>query len=76
MKEKTQSSPEVVCFQTPGFETSKSNFEVSKSFRRKISSFSKAASLQREPFHNVLYFQPLPVSCNQERFYDNKYVEF
>ena len=25
--------------------------------------------------HNVLYHQPLPITCNQERFYDDKYFE-
>ena len=23
--------------------------------------------------HNVLYYQPLPITCNQERFYDDNY---
>ena len=43
-------SYEVVCFQTLDFETSKSNFEVSKSNSWKIASFLKATLLQREPF--------------------------
>ena len=25
--------------------------------------------------HNVLYYQPLPITCNQERFYANNYFE-
>ena len=25
--------------------------------------------------HNVLYYQPLPITRNQERFYDNNYFE-
>ena len=23
--------------------------------------------------HNVLYYQPLPITCNSERFYDDNY---
>ena len=41
MEEKTPLSHEVVCFQMLGFETSKSNSEVSKSKSFKITSFSK-----------------------------------
>ena len=26
--------------------------------------------------HNVLYYQPLPITRNQERFYDNNYFEY
>ena len=25
--------------------------------------------------HNVLYYQPLPITRNQERFYDDNYFE-
>ena len=25
--------------------------------------------------HNVLYYQPLPITHNQERFYDNNYFK-
>ena len=25
--------------------------------------------------HKVLYYQPLPITRNQVRFYDNKYIE-
>ena len=25
--------------------------------------------------HNVLYYQPLPITCIEERFYDNNYFE-
>ena len=46
MNEKTPLWHEVVCFQMPGFETSKSNSEVSKSYSWKITSFSKTTLLQ------------------------------
>ena len=26
--------------------------------------------------HNVLYYQPLPITHNQERFYSNNYFEY
>ena len=26
-------------------------------------------------FHNILYYQPLPITCYQERFYAKNYVE-
>ena len=46
MEEKTPLSHEVVCFQMPDFETSKSSYEVSK---------SKTMSIQREPFLTMFY---------------------
>ena len=75
-KEKTPLSHEVMCFQILDFETSRSFSDVSKSNSRKISSFSKTMSLQREPFfHNVLYHQLLPITRYQVRFYANNYFE-
>ena len=55
MKEKKTSSHEVVCFLMLDFETSKPNFEVSKSNLWKITSFSKTTSLQRELFLTMFY---------------------
>ena len=55
MKEKTPFSHEVVCFQFLDFETSKSNFEVSKSNSLKITSLSETMILQREPFYTMFY---------------------
>ena len=57
------------------FETSNSKSEVSKSNSRKITSFLKTTSLQRAPSHNVLYYQPLPITRYQVRFYANNYFE-
>ena len=48
-------SQEVVCFQMLDFETSNSKSEVSKSTPRKITSFSKTTSPQREPFLPMFY---------------------
>ena len=75
MKEKTPLSHEVVCFQMLDFETSNSKSEVSKSNSWKITSFSKTTLLQRETFHNLLNYQPLPITCYRVRFYANNYFE-
>ena len=56
----------VLCFQMLDFETSKSNSEISKSNSWKITSFSKTTLL-----HYVLYYQQLPITCYQVRFYAN-----
>ena len=61
MKEKTPLSHEVVRFFMLDFVISNSKFEVSKS--------EGAVS------HNVLYYQPLPITRNQEKFYDDNYFE-
>ena len=55
MKEKTPLPHKVVCFQMLDFETSKSNFEFSKSNLWKITSFSKSLLLQRELFLTMFY---------------------
>ena len=79
MKEKTPLSHEVACFHVLDFETSNSKLDVSKSISWKITSFSKTMSLQRDPFltiNNVLYHQPLPITCYQVRFYAYNYFEY
>ena len=55
MKEKTQLSHKVVCFQMLGFETSNSKPEVSKSSSWKNTSFFKTTSFQRELFLTMFY---------------------
>ena len=55
VKEKTPLSHEVVCFEMLDFETSTSKSEVSKSNLRKMISFSKTKSLQRELFLTMFY---------------------
>ena len=58
------------------FGTSNSKLEVSKSNSWKITSFSKTAPLQREPFLTIFfYYQPLPTTRYQVRFYANNYFE-
>ena len=65
-----------VLFQMLDFETSKSNSEVSKSNLWKISSFSKNyITSEVAVSRNVLYYQPLPITRNQEMFYANNYFE-
>ena len=73
MKEKTPLSHEVVCFQMLDFETSNSKSEVSKSNSWKITSFSKTS--EGAVSHNVLYYQQLPITRYQVRFYANNYFE-
>ena len=58
------------------FETSNSKLEVSKSnswenyfFLRNFVTSAGAVS------HNVFYYQPLPITHNQERFYADIYFE-
>ena len=76
MKEKTTLSHEVVCVYMVDFETSSSKLEVSKSNSWKITSFSKNhVTSEGAVSHNVLYYQPLPITRNQERFYDDNYFE-
>ena len=76
MKEKTPLSHEVVCFQMLDFETSNFKLDVSKSISLKTTSFSKSTSLlEGAVSHNVLFYQPLPITRNQERFYANNYFE-
>jgi hypothetical protein len=55
------------------FETSNSKLEVSKSNSWKITSFSSFS--EGAVSHNVLYYQSLPSTRNQERFYDDYYFE-
>ena len=55
MKEKKSLFHEVVCVSMVDFETSSSKSEVSKSNSWKITSFSKAMALQREPFLTMFY---------------------
>ena len=75
MKEKTLLSHEVVCFQTLDLETSKFNYEVSKSNLWKMTSLENYVTLEGAVSHNVLYYQPLPVTRYQVRFYANTYFE-
>ena len=73
MKEKTTLSHEVVCFQMQvDFETS-TNSEVSKSNSWKITSFSNTS--EGAVSHNVLTYQPLPITRYQVRFYANNFFE-
>ena len=75
MEGKTHFSHEVVCFEMLDFKTSNSKSEVSKSNSRKINSFTKTTSLQREPFLKEDYtinLSPLLV-LYQVRFYANDY---
>ena len=55
------------------FRVSNSKSEVSKSKSWKITLFSKTS--EGAFFHNVLYYQPLPTTRYQVRFYANNYFE-
>ena len=77
MKEKTPSPHEVACFQMLDFETSKFNSKVSNSNSWKITSFAKTyVTSEGAVFHNVLYYQQLPMNRYQVRFYANTYFYF
>ena len=74
MKEKTH---KVVCLQMLDFETSKSNYEVSKSNSWKITSFLKTMLLQRELFLTLFYtINSSPITRYQVRFYAYNYVKY
>ena len=76
MKEKTPLSHEVVYFQMLDFETSSSELEVLKSNLWKITSFSKNyITSEGAVSHKVLYYEPLPITSYQVRFYANNYFE-
>ena len=65
MEGKTPLSHEAVCFQMLDFGTSKSNFEVSKSYSWKITSFTKTMlgpTSEGAVSHNVLYYQELSIA--------------
>jgi hypothetical protein len=75
MKEKTPLSHEVVCFQMLDIETSNSKSEVSKSKFVENLLLENYITSEGAASHNVLYYQQLPITCNQERFYSNIYFE-
>ena len=68
-------SHEAVCFQMLDFETSNSKLEVSKSSLWIITLEEYSAS-EGAVSHNVLYYQPLPISRYRVRFYANNYFEY
>ena len=58
------------------FETSNSKSEVSKSkIVENYFFFKNYITSEGAVSHNILYYQPLPITRNQVRFYDNKYFE-
>ena len=67
MKEKTPLSHEVVCFQM--LEVSETKFVEYYFFLANYVTSEGAVS------HNVLYYQPLPITRYQVRFYANNYFE-
>ena len=76
MKEKTPLPHQVVCFLMLDFETSSSKSVVSKLNLWKITYFLKNYVTSEEAvYHNVLYYQPLPITRYQVSFYANNYFE-
>ena len=76
MKENTSLSHEVVCFQMLEFETSNSKLEVSKSNFVEYSFFlENYVTSEGAVSHNVLYYQLLPITHYQVRFYADNYFE-
>ena len=56
------------------FETSNSKFQVSK-FMETYFFLENYVTSEGAVSHNVLYYQLLPITHYQERFYDNNYLE-
>ena len=75
MKEKTPLSHEVVCFQMLDFETSNSKLRSRNQIRGKLLLSRKLLTSEGAVSHNVLYYQPLPITRYQVRFYANNYFE-
>ena len=76
VKQKTPLSHEVLFFQMLDFETSKSYSEVLKSNLLRMTSFSKTKiTSEGAVSHNVLYYQPLPITRYPVSFYANNYFE-
>ena len=76
MKEKKSLFHEVVCVSMVDFETSSSKSEVSKSNSWKITSFSKAMALQREPVLTMFDTNNRsPLVVTKKGFMLNKYFE-
>ena len=58
------------------FETSSSKSEVSKSkFVENYFFLENYGTREGAVSHNVLYYQPVPITRHQERFYANNYFE-
>ena len=77
MKEKNLSHKDV-CFLMLDNETSNSKSEVSKSNSWKITSFLKNYITSEGALFSqflILVYQPLPITCYQERFYAKNYFE-
>ena len=72
MKEKTPLSHGIVFFQMLDFETSNSKSEVSKSNYFFLENY---ITLEGAVSHNVLYYQPIPITRYQERFSANNVFE-
>ena len=69
IKEKTPLSHEDVSFQMLVFEISKSISEVSKSNSWKYFFLENYVTSEGAVSYNVLYYQPLPITRYQVRFY-------
>ena len=75
MKERTPLSHEVVCFHMLDFETSNSKLGLQIKFVENYFFLENYFTSEGAVSHNVLYYQPLPITHNQERFYDDNYFE-
>jgi hypothetical protein len=76
MKEKTPLSHEVVCFLCLISRPQILNLRSQNQIRGKLLLSRKLyVTSEGAVCHNVLYYQPLPITCNQERFYDDNYSE-
>ena len=75
-EKKKHLSHEVVCFLMLDFETSNSKLEVSKiKFVENYFFLENYVTLEGAVSHDVLYYQPLPITRCQMRFYDDNFFE-
>ena len=76
MREKTPLSHKVVCFQMLDFETSNSKLEVSKiKFVENYFFLKNYVTSEGAVSHNVFYYQPLPITHYQVRFFADNYFD-
>ena len=73
--DKTKTVPLVVCLQMMHSKPQLRSRIQFKYLSEKLLLFHKLCYLQREPFNNVLHYQPLPITRYQVRFYANNYYE-
>ena len=76
MKEKNTQVTQSYVLSDVDFETTNSKLEVSKwKIVENYFFLENYVTSEGAVSHKVLYYQPLPITRNRERFYDNNYFE-